>query len=208
MYNCVQNPSGVYNTLSNCNYNCSNGYCNQTYNSYHSRYEYNCTENDAGVYNSYYSCSNNCYDGYCDTTYSYSLSRYEYTCTKYTQNTKIWYFLLLLIPIFGIISISIINYCQKKKRAAKNILKQASKIPSKFAIQSISEMILPNGELGLFIPLTLEQDKLNQKMSQVNYYQPQPIYLPQLIQIVENAPQSQTVSNPDIYLAQMPIMPQ
>ncbi|CAL6030302.1 Hypothetical_protein [Hexamita inflata] len=206
MYNCVQNPSGVYNTLSNCNNSCSSGYCNQTYNSYHSRYEYNCTPNDAGVYNSYYSCNNNCYDGYCDTTYSYSLSRFEYTCTKLTQNSNIWYFLLLLIPIFAILFISTINYCQKKRRAAKSILKQASKIPSKLVIQST---ILPNSQLGLYIPLTLEQhDKQNQKMSQVQIYQPQPIYIPQPILIVHNAPQFQIILIPDIYLAQMPIMPQ
>ncbi|CAL6115058.1 Hypothetical_protein [Hexamita inflata] len=156
MYNCVQNPSGIFNTLEKCNNNCTSGYCNQTYNNNHSRYEYNCTNNDASIYNSYNSCSDNCYDGYCDSSYSYSHSRYEYSCVKYTTDNNACYLMLLLIPAFFSFIITIVCCCYKQNkvgRTTKTIQKQALKQQrDELIIQTVTEVTLPNGQTGLFVP--------------------------------------------------------
>ncbi|CAL6077257.1 Hypothetical_protein [Hexamita inflata] len=212
MYNCVQNPSGIFNTLDKCNNNCTSGYCNQTYNNNHSRYEYNCTNNDAGIYNSYNSCSDNCYDGYCDSSYSYSHSRYEYSCVKYTTDNNACYLMLLLIPAFFSFIITIVCCCYKKNkvgRTTKTIQKQALKQQrDELIIQTVTEVTLPNGQNGLFVPLTqTQQDKL-QRTNQIQIYYPQPIYQPQPVQMVaHNSPQFQTVQNPQVQIIKMPIMP-
>ncbi|CAL6055268.1 Hypothetical_protein [Hexamita inflata] len=211
-YTCEQNPTGIYNTLSSCNSNCSNGYCNETYHSYHQRYEYNCIPN--GIYDSYSACCNNCYDGYCASNYSYSHSRYEYTCINYTHDNPqsgYWFLLLLLIPVLAILLTTIICGCSKKRRAArtaKKIQKQALKQErDNLIIQTVTEVTLPNGQTGLFVPLTqTQQDKLHYKTNQIQIYYPQPIYQPQPVQMVAlNDPQFQTIQNPQV--VQMPIMP-
>ncbi|CAL6089264.1 Hypothetical_protein [Hexamita inflata] len=188
LYNCIANPAGIYNQLGICDTSCATGYCNQTYNGNHSRYEYNCTPNDAGIYNSYSSCTDNCYYGYCDMNYSQYHKRYEYTCTKNVNNSEALYLLLFLIPLFLILIIIVICCCNKQKRdvrAAKKIQKQALKQQrDDLIVQVITEVTLPNGQIGLFIPLTqLQQDKLHTKTNQVQIYQPQPIYQPLPIQI-------------------------
>ncbi|CAL6055198.1 Hypothetical_protein [Hexamita inflata] len=198
----------LFTYLSDCQNKCSNGYCNQTYNSYHSRYEYNCTPNDAGIYNSYSSCTDNCYNGNCDMNYSQYHRRYEYTCTQNVNNSEALYHLLFLIPLFLIIVI--ICCCNKQKRAAraaKKIQKQALKQQrDELVIQAVTEVTLTNGQTGLFIS-QLQQEKLHTKTNQVPIYQPQPIYQPLPIQMVSNTPYFQTVPNPSVHLTQMPIMP-
>ncbi|CAL6089854.1 Hypothetical_protein [Hexamita inflata] len=208
MCSCVQNPAGIYNTQSSCNNNCSNGYCNQTYNSYLSRYEYTCIANSPGIYNSQSSCNDNCYYGYCDANYSSSHNRYEYYCVQYTRNNGCWFLLLLLIPVFAGLLTAIVC-CNKKRITARSIQKQALKQQrDELIVQAVTEVTLPNGQTGLFVPLTqTQQDKLYLN-NKVQIYQPQPIF-PQTVQMMDkSAPQFQTVQNPHVQPIQiMPAMP-
>ncbi|CAL5980287.1 Hypothetical_protein [Hexamita inflata] len=207
MYSCVQNPAGIYNTQSSCNNNCSNGYCNQTYNSYLSRYEYTCIANSPGIYNSQSSCNDNCYYGYCDANYSSSHNRYEYYCVQYTSNNGCWFLLLLLIPVLASLLTTIIC-CNKKRITAKSIQKQALKQQrDELIVQAVTEVTLPNGQTGLFVPLTQTQQEKLHSNKQVQIYQPQSIYQPQPVQMMDkSAPQFQTVQNPQA-IQIMPTMP-
>ncbi|CAL6097689.1 Hypothetical_protein [Hexamita inflata] len=205
MYRCVQNPAGIYNTFSSCINNCSNGYCNLMYNSYYSRQEYTCVANFPGIYNSQSSCNDNCYNSNCDANYSSSHNRYEYYCVQYTSNSGCWCLLLLLIPVLAGLVTAIIC-CNKKRIAAKSIQKQALKQQrDQLIVQTVAEVTLPNGQTGLFVPLTqTQQDKLHSN-NQVKIYQPQPIFKPQPVQ---SAPQLQTVQNPQVQAIKiMPVMP-
>ncbi|CAL5980311.1 Hypothetical_protein [Hexamita inflata] len=198
-----------FNYLSDCQNACSNGYCNDSYSYQHEKNMYSCVKNPAGIYNSQSSCNDNCYYGYCDANYSSSHNRYEYYCVQYTSNNGCWFLLLLLIPVLAGLLTTIIC-CNKKRITAKSIQKQALKQErDELIVQAVTEVTLPNSQTGLFVPLTqTQQDKLHSN-NQVKIYQPQSIYQPQPVQMMDkSAPQFQTVQNPQIQPIQvMPVIP-
>ncbi|CAL6084449.1 Hypothetical_protein [Hexamita inflata] len=181
VFGCSQNPVGTFNTKSVCETYCTIGYCNQAFNYNHSRYEYTCTANEADIYNSFNQCDENCFYN-CDTTYNYAHTRYEYVCMK----NESFYFLLFLIPVPIIILLICCCCCCKKK------VRQAEK---KEIIRSegvkITEITLPNGQTGFFVPLSLPQKV---QTNQVQIYQPTPIYQEQIIERTQ-------------IITEMPVMP-
>ncbi|CAL6030280.1 Hypothetical_protein [Hexamita inflata] len=90
-------------------------------------------------------------------------------------------------------------------------------------MQAVTEVTLPNGQTGLFFPLSkTQQDELHQRTNQIQIYYPQPIYQPQpqpiyqpiyqpqsfqtIAQNNQNALPFQTVQNPQVQIIQMPFM--
>ncbi|CAL6030386.1 Hypothetical_protein [Hexamita inflata] len=201
-YNCVANDYDVYNTYDSCNNNCYDGYCSSSYNSMHSRTEYECI---------------------------------EYT----HNNSGVFALLFLLIPVFFMAVFTIVFCCKKRRMAnmqKKVAVVQKQQIAAQNAVNQNQEraqivqpqiqptqinqnvtgvapqgqlVTLPNGQVGIFIPLTQpQQSQVRQAQVQQpapQFYQPQPIYQQQIYQqqrMVQEAPQTVPYT-----MLQMPIMP-
>ncbi|CAL6030366.1 Hypothetical_protein [Hexamita inflata] len=199
-YNCVANDYDIYNTYDSCNNNCYDGYCSSSYNSMHSRTEYECIENPE-------------------------------------SHSALYAILFLCIPVFVIIVVSIAFYCQKRKMAnthKKPAVVQKQQIAAQHAVNQNQErtqivqpqiqptqinqnvtgvapqgqlVTLPNGQVGIFIPLTQPQQSQVRQAQQPapQFYQPQPIYQQQIYQqqrMVQQAPQTVPYT-----MLQMPIIP-
>ncbi|CAL6030418.1 Hypothetical_protein [Hexamita inflata] len=182
-------------------------------------------------YSDYDSCDNNCYEGYCKYDLGTS-GYYGYQCTPYEIVSDIFVWLLLIPAVFVLVSI-IACCCHKKKQqerlqmqramAEANKNKKVNPTPQTQVNQNVTGVApqgqlvtLPNGQVGIFIPLTqpqqtqVRQVQAQQQQQAPQFYQPQPIYQQQIYQ---QAPQQifkvqeeQTISTLAPAL-QMPVMP-
>ncbi|CAL6069273.1 Hypothetical_protein [Hexamita inflata] len=169
------------------------------------------------TYTDYYTCSQNCYNGDCDSTYNNYSNSYEYTCNEGNGNTA-YALLLLIVPLVIIFIFTLICSCNKKNREAeqrkaptRNVVVQPEVQAQKTKVnQNVTGIApgqlvtLPNGQVGVFIPLTQQQTNQvrqvqAQQLQAPQFYLPQPIYQQQVYRVQED----QTVNN----IAMMPRMP-
>ncbi|CAL6115054.1 Hypothetical_protein [Hexamita inflata] len=174
-------------------------------------------------YSDYDSCDNNCYEGYCKYDLGTS-GYYGYQCIPYEIVSDIFVWLLLIPAVFVLISI-IACCCHKKKQQQRMVLRHAqgqraqvvqtqAQTPQTQVNQNVTGVApqgqlvtLPNGQVGIFIPLTqpqqtqVRQVQAQQQQQAPQFYQPQPIYQQQIFKV-----QEQTISTLAPAL-QMPVMP-
>ncbi|CAL6069255.1 Hypothetical_protein [Hexamita inflata] len=209
------------------------------------------------TYFNYSECYYGCYNGYCNSTTAYDYNTYKwrdaYECVEYdTHNYGSYALLLLLIPIAFIFILTLACCCHKKKQQQRMVLRQAqgqraqvvptqAQTPQTQVNQNVTGVApqgqlvtLPNGQVGIFIPLTqpqqtqVRQVQAQQQQQDPQFYQPQPIYQQQIYQpprvvvqqVQQQAPQQVQQTIPTysnfqqqqapqraVEYVQMPIMP-
>ncbi|CAL6030383.1 Hypothetical_protein [Hexamita inflata] len=142
------------------------------------------------IYYDFSECYFACQNGYCTQTaeQDYKSNSWSYECVQYEtdHNNSKKLLLLLLIPL-AVIIINLTFCCLKMKEKKNRIQRfQAQKRAQVVKTQVnqtkvLPEQIvtLPNGQVGVFLPLTQpqqEQVRQVQHLKAPQFYQPQPIY--------------------------------
>ncbi|CAL6030419.1 Hypothetical_protein [Hexamita inflata] len=175
------------------------------------------------TYTDYYTCSQSCYNGDCDSSYNNFSNTYEYTCNEGNGNTA-YALLLLIVPLVIIFIFTLICSCNKKNRETeqrkatpnRNVVVQpevkAQNTKVNLNVTGIAPqgqlVTLPNGQVGVFIPLTQQQTnqvrqvQVQQLQQAPQFYLPQPIYQQQVYRVQED----QTVNNIAMQMPRMPNM--
>ncbi|CAL6030427.1 Hypothetical_protein [Hexamita inflata] len=203
-------------------------------------------------YSDYQTCYDNCYDGYCKTKdYNYG-SENRYNCVTddiySTKQIGLIVFLCCIIPGIIIVMTTMLCCCCHKKlqqrlaaqRQAQGqraqVVQPQAQTPQTQVNQNVTGVApqgqlvtLPNGQVGIFIPLTqpqqtqVRQVQAQQQQQAPQFYQPQPIYQQQIYQpqrvVVQQVPQQVQQTIPTysnfqqqapqraVEYVQMPIMP-
>ncbi|CAL6069285.1 Hypothetical_protein [Hexamita inflata] len=172
------------------------------------------------TYNDYWTCYDNCYDGYCETSDYYYGSQDRYDCVTddiySNEQIGLIIFLCCIIPGIIIVMTTILCCCCHKKKQQERLQMQRAmalaekdrkpKTPQTQVNQNVTGVApqgqlvtLPNGQVGIFIPLTqpqqtqVRQVQAQQQQQAPQFYQPQPIYQQQIYQpqrvVVQQVPQ-------------------
>ncbi|CAL6069303.1 Hypothetical_protein [Hexamita inflata] len=146
------------------------------------------------IYLDYNACLQNCYKGICELTYNTILNQNEYTCKANTANYYWWF---LIVPLF-LLLFAILFSCTVDKQLdqlqthipAELVLVPAQKkyqnlVPAQDNVQQVT---LPNGQVGVFIPLEpgqiQQQTQVQQQAPQFTYQQKvQNIEMPQSLDV-------------------------
>ncbi|CAL6077640.1 Hypothetical_protein [Hexamita inflata] len=146
------------------------------------------------IYLDYNACIKNCYKGICELTYNTILNQNEYTSKVSTANYYWWF---LTVPLFLLLFAAICSYSMDKqddsvkvKVDTEVVLVPAQKkyqnlVPAQDNVQQVT---LPNGQVGVFIPLEpgkiQQQTQVQQQAPQFTYQQKvQNIEMPQSLDV-------------------------
>ncbi|CAL6101473.1 Hypothetical_protein [Hexamita inflata] len=204
------------------------------------------------TYFDYSECYYGCYNGWCNSTTAYDYNTYQwrnaYECISYDTHTFNFGWVLLFIPVAIILMLTLICCCGKKKQQQRlaaqrqaqgqraQVVPTQAQTPQTQVNQNVTGVApqgqlvtLPNGQVGIFIPLTqpqqtqVRQVQAQQQQQAPQFYQPQPIYQQQIYQpqrvVVQQVPQQVQQTIPTysnfqqqapqraVEYVQMPIMP-
>ncbi|CAL6077625.1 Hypothetical_protein [Hexamita inflata] len=167
------------------------------------------------AYTDFNSCVRNCDNGICEVTYNSLLYKTEYEC-KITSASYSLFWWFMIIPVTFVLFCLLWCCCKDKNdidykiqsvQKTKKVNKPTNETQKTKVNQNVTGIApagqlitLPNGQVGVFIPLTQSQQvQVHQvTLNQAPFYLPQPIY--QVYKL-----QEETVSYLD--RAYMPVMP-
>ncbi|CAL6099677.1 Hypothetical_protein [Hexamita inflata] len=154
-------------------------------------------------------CNFDCNKGYCELT-----DNNYYECKNNTHFSYYWY--LCIIPAVLLVLLFVLHCCNKKKLAQQQAHEsKQGQPPMNTNLTGVQGQLitLPDGQVGMFKPLTQAQLSAVHQSQQVQisaplFYQPQPIIQQQKVVFPQNSLTVPTYPvQQNIQYTQMPIMP-
>ncbi|CAL6077251.1 Hypothetical_protein [Hexamita inflata] len=195
------------------------------------------------IYTDYSQCYDNCINGQCQFKYNDWLQDYTYYCDAAEEQNKhkVLLIIIAVLPVIIILLSLLLIFNNKKKQAQgqrAQVVPTQAQTPQTQVNQNVTGVApqgqlvtLPNGQVGIFIPLTqpqqtqVRQVQAQQQQQAPQFYQPQPIYQqqiyqPQRVVVQQQVPQQVQQTIPTysnfqqqqapqraVEYVQMPIMP-
>ncbi|CAL6030361.1 Hypothetical_protein [Hexamita inflata] len=149
------------------------------------------------TYTDYSSCYKNCFEGICELGYNSFTKHDEYTCSPVSADSvSFWWFMIIPGVLLVILMLSCCCCYEREENSQvqhvdteavlaptqnKSVSKPAKVGQNVTGVASQGQRVtLPNGQVGIFIALTLpQQDQVRQLQAiqqAPQFYQPQPIF--------------------------------